>query len=158
MFMKLIDQLPTGPEWQCGPVHVRGDAVIPRELGDAKEDESEDEVEGEGEELELWLQDPVACVQELIGNAAFKNEMAYAPEKVYTDLHSKTRHYDEMWTGNWWWETQVGLCETPCQQCTLTGYDSHSYQQGPLYHPLFSPQIKQNCHSLRETKWHGQYI
>ena len=33
MFMKLIDQLPTGPEWQCGLVHVRGDAVIPRELG-----------------------------------------------------------------------------------------------------------------------------
>ncbi|KAN0091453.1 hypothetical protein V8E55_005019 [Tylopilus felleus] len=109
MFMKLIDQLPTGLEWQYELVHVRGDAVIPRELGDAKEDESEDGVEGEGEELELWLQDPVACVQELIGNAAFKNEMAYAPEKVYTDLHSKTRHYDEMWTGNWWWETQSQL-------------------------------------------------
>lgn len=112
--MKLIDQLPTGPEWQCELVRVRGD--VGREAGEADEGDSEgqgDELEGEGEELELWLRDPVACVRELIGNVAVKNEMAYAPEKVYTDPHATTRRYDEMWTGDWWWETQVGNCETP---------------------------------------------
>ena len=58
---------------------MRGDVVIPREPGDAKADEGHDiELEGKGEELELWLCDPVACVRELIRNAAFKNEMAYA--------------------------------------------------------------------------------
>ena len=52
--MKLIDQLPTGPEWQCELVDVHGDAVIPREPGDAKADEGHDiELEGEGKELEL---------------------------------------------------------------------------------------------------------
>ena len=23
------------------------------------------------------------------------------------DKEGKTRRYDEMWTGKWWWETQV---------------------------------------------------
>jgi hypothetical protein len=115
--MKLIDQLPTGPEWQCELVRVRGDAG--REAGDAAVDEGkarDNELEGEGasEELELWMRNPVACVQELIGNAAFKNEMAYTPEKVYTNSGGQARRYDEMWTGDWWWETQVGLCEMPC--------------------------------------------
>jgi hypothetical protein len=115
--MKLIDQLPTGPEWQCELVRVCGDAG--REAGDAAVDEGkarDNELEGEGasEELELWMRNPVACVQELIGNAAFKNEMAYTPEKVYTNSGGQARRYDEMWTGDWWWETQVGLCEMPC--------------------------------------------
>jgi hypothetical protein len=119
-FMKLIDQLPTGPEWQCELVRVRSD--VGRAVEDAKEGAKEgqgqgNELEGEvdSEELELWLWDPVACMRELIGNAVFKNELAYAPEKVYTDSHAKTWRYDEMWTGDWWWETQVGPCETPCQ-------------------------------------------
>ncbi|KAN0094971.1 hypothetical protein V8E55_003258 [Tylopilus felleus] len=100
--MKLIDQLPTGPEWQCELVRMRGDAVIPREPGDIEADKGHNiELEGEGEELELWLQ--------LIGNVAFKNEMAYAPEKVYTDPQAKTQRYDEMWTGDWWWKTQSRL-------------------------------------------------
>ena len=33
--------------------------------------------------------------------------MAYAPEKVYTDKEGLNRRYDEMWTGDWWWEMQV---------------------------------------------------
>ncbi|KAF8546324.1 hypothetical protein OG21DRAFT_1479689 [Imleria badia] len=90
-FMKLIDQLPTGPEWKCKLVQVR-----------ATNDDSI-------EELELWLRDLVACVRELIGNPAFHGEIAYTPEKVYTDCHGTTRRYDEMWTGDWWWETQRHL-------------------------------------------------
>lgn len=100
--MKLIDRLPTGPEWQCELVRVHGDM---ERIRDAEEKEDE--------ELELWLRDPVACVGELIGNPAFKNEMAYAPEKVYTDSQAETRRYDETWTGDWWWQTQVRFCERP---------------------------------------------
>lgn len=33
--------------------------------------------------------------------------MRYAPERVYADEEGKERIYDNMWTGNWWWETQV---------------------------------------------------
>ncbi|KAI5990101.1 hypothetical protein EDD15DRAFT_2170625 [Pisolithus albus] len=103
-FMKVIDKLPTGPEWRCELVHTRG------EFEDIGHDQERDEDHTmEGEEVELWVRDPVACVRELMGNPAFDGEIAYAPEKVFTDLHGTTRRYDEMWTGDWWWETQRRL-------------------------------------------------
>ena len=116
--MKLINQLPTRPEWQYELVCIRGD--VGREASNAAVDEgkvqdNEPESKGASEELELWLRDPVACMQELIGNAVFRNKIAYAPEKVYTDSGAQTWCYDKMWTSNWWWKTQVGLCEMPCQ-------------------------------------------
>ena len=97
MFLKLVDKLPTGPEWSCRLVQVHGD-------GGPIED---DPPEGDSEELELWMQDPVTCIQELIGNPAFNRSMAYAPEKVYTDREGQTCCYNKMWTGDWWWKTQV---------------------------------------------------
>jgi hypothetical protein len=59
------------------------------------------------EEHELWIRDPIECVRELIGNPAFREYMAYAPEKAYADKNGGNQRYDEMWTGDWWWETQV---------------------------------------------------
>lgn len=61
----------------------------------------------ESEELQMWMRDPVACIRELISNPSFDGSMAYAPEKVYVDQEGQTRRYDEMWTGDWWWQTQV---------------------------------------------------
>jgi hypothetical protein len=58
-------------------------------------------------ELELWRRDPVDCVRELIGHLTFKDMMVYAPEHAYADNEGKCRIYDEMWTCDWWWETQV---------------------------------------------------
>lgn len=59
------------------------------------------------EDLELWKRDPVDCIKELIGNPSFQNHVAYVPERAYTDKAGMNRIYDEMWTGDWWWETQV---------------------------------------------------
>jgi Plavaka transposase len=59
------------------------------------------------EKLELWRRDPVECVKELMGNPALKNYMKYAPERVYEDVEGETRIFDEMWTADWWWDTQV---------------------------------------------------
>jgi hypothetical protein len=33
--------------------------------------------------------------------------MSYVPKKVYTDEDGRVRLYDEMWTGEWWWNMQV---------------------------------------------------
>ncbi|KAI6016622.1 hypothetical protein BKA83DRAFT_4473351 [Pisolithus microcarpus] len=86
----LINNLPTGPEWRCELVHTHGD------LEDIGYEEGGDEDHTiDGDDLELWVRDPVACIRELIGNPAFHGEIAYAPEK--------------MWTGDWWWETQCRL-------------------------------------------------
>ncbi len=59
------------------------------------------------EDVELWRRDPVECIRELIGNPAFKNCLKYAPEQLFVDEEGAGRMYDEMWTGDWWWDTQV---------------------------------------------------
>ena len=82
-------------------IRVQGD------VGPIENNAIDEPVEGDSEELELWMCNPVACMRELIGNPAFDGSMAYAPEKVYVDQEGQTRCYDEMWTGNWWWKTQV---------------------------------------------------
>ncbi|KIM82081.1 hypothetical protein PILCRDRAFT_71398, partial [Piloderma croceum F 1598] len=94
-FLNKVDQLPTGPEWKCKIIQTAGELL--GEDGDPII-----------EEHELWIRDPVECVRELIGNPAFREYMVYAPEKTYADKHGQSRRYDEMWTGDWWWKTQVG--------------------------------------------------
>lgn len=95
-FLKKIDQLPTGPEWICNIVTITGNLVD--ENGVCME-----------ESVEVWRRDPVECVKELMGNPAFKDYMSYIPEHAYLDKGGKVRIYDEMWTADWWWNTQVSL-------------------------------------------------
>jgi Plavaka transposase len=58
------------------------------------------------DELELWRRDPVECIKDLLQNPAFRDVMAYAPERVYRDKEGKRQVYDKMWTSDWWWEVQ----------------------------------------------------
>ncbi|KAF8152479.1 hypothetical protein B0H34DRAFT_784587 [Crassisporium funariophilum] len=95
-FLKKVDQLPTGPDWTCEIVDVAGNHA----------DESGTMMT---EHLELWRRDPVQCVRELIGNPALKDDIAYEPERVYTDKGGTNRIFDEAWTGDWWWKTQEKL-------------------------------------------------
>ncbi|KAI9569191.1 hypothetical protein HD554DRAFT_2204667 [Boletus coccyginus] len=77
-FLRLVNKLPTGPEWTCRLIHIHGD------LGPLDENNvaMEGIQDGETEELKLWMRDPVACIRELMGNLAFDGSMAYAPEKL----------------------------------------------------------------------------
>ncbi|KIN92671.1 hypothetical protein M404DRAFT_172847, partial [Pisolithus tinctorius Marx 270] len=93
-FLKYVDSLRTGPAWTCEMIDVVGDAVT--------EDGS-----WRREQVELWRRDPVECVMELIGNPAFRDAMAYSPERAYTDSKGTNHIYDEMWTANWWWDTSI---------------------------------------------------
>ncbi|KAG2113682.1 hypothetical protein DEU56DRAFT_874333 [Suillus clintonianus] len=93
-FLKKIDGLPTkGPEWHCDIISVAGDQV----------DTNRDMMSAE---LELWRRNPVECIRELMGNPTFCEKMAYAPERAYEDTEGRRRIYDEMWTADWWWDTQ----------------------------------------------------
>ena len=58
-------------------------------------------------EMDLWRRDPVECIHELIGNPAFDGMLMYAPEQVFRDEYGNIRIFDEMWTGEWWWDLQV---------------------------------------------------
>ncbi|KAH9951748.1 hypothetical protein B0H21DRAFT_775908 [Amylocystis lapponica] len=84
------------PGWACEPWDVQGDVMD--ECGNLMT-----------ESLELWKRNPVECIRELIGNPMFKDHIRYAPEKLYTNELKRpdTRIYDETWTGDWWWDTQV---------------------------------------------------
>jgi hypothetical protein len=93
-FFKKIDSLPKGPEWTCEIFEIKGD----------HKDENGDAIV---EEVELWRRNPVECVRELIGNLAFKDGMKYAPEQHFEDEELKNRVYDEMATGEWWWDVQA---------------------------------------------------
>ncbi|KAF8885298.1 hypothetical protein BD779DRAFT_1611957 [Infundibulicybe gibba] len=95
-FLKQVDALPTGPNWECEIVTAPGD-----QCGE----------DGEivGEDMELWYRDPVECIKELLSNPAFKDLISYVPERVYTSSDGDDRIYDEMWTGDWWWDTQTKL-------------------------------------------------
>lgn len=63
------------------------------------------------EKVELWRRDPIDCVKYLLGNSALCESLAYAPERVYADDGGKQRKYTQMWTADWWWDTQVSLLD-----------------------------------------------
>ncbi|KAF8883572.1 hypothetical protein BD779DRAFT_1612257 [Infundibulicybe gibba] len=95
-FLQKVDALPTGPEWECEIITVVGDRI-----GEDGQKMRED--------LELWYRNPIDCVKELIGNPAFKDYISYTPERVFTSHNGEDRILDEMWTGDWWWDTQCKL-------------------------------------------------
>ncbi|TFK59715.1 hypothetical protein BDN72DRAFT_873010 [Pluteus cervinus] len=100
-FRRLLDKLPKGPKFTCTPLEVTGN-VEGLTLPDGT-------IQYLGETLELWHRDPVSCIRELISNPSFKEHLTYAPEKHFRNPDGTNREYDEMWTANWWWDTQVKL-------------------------------------------------
>ena len=94
--MKKLEQLPRGPEWICDILEIKGDQT---------------DVDGNyvTQEVELWRRDPVECIRELIGNPLFRDKLRYEPQLKFLDEEGKVRVYDEMWTGDWWWNTQVSI-------------------------------------------------
>ena len=57
--------------------------------------------------FELYFRDPIECLKALWANPVFLPYMNFQPIREYTDKTRKTRRYNEMNTGDWWWETQV---------------------------------------------------
>lgn len=92
--LKKIDSLAIRLEWKWEVIKVTGDMI-------GADGRPEVEV------VELWWRDPIQCVQELIGNPAFREHLSYIPQKVFTTESGTTRIYDEAWTGDWWWTMQV---------------------------------------------------
>jgi hypothetical protein len=90
----LADSLPFTSKWKYEIIKVKGDVIG----WDGKPDT---------ESVELWFRDPIECVQDLIGNPAFRDHISYVPQKVFTSESESTRIYDEAWTGDWWWMMQV---------------------------------------------------
>ncbi|KAF9071298.1 hypothetical protein BDP27DRAFT_1219240 [Rhodocollybia butyracea] len=58
--------------------------------------------------LELWHRDPLECVAEILANPAFKDHQVYIFQQQ-RDGVLLNREYNEMWTADWWWDTQDKL-------------------------------------------------
>ncbi|KAI0681907.1 hypothetical protein BC835DRAFT_1409663 [Cytidiella melzeri] len=86
-FLKAIDALPRGPEWQCETfkLHVE-------ETGGGEEDCANREV------FELWKRNLVECICELLANPTFKDHLHYAPEQEYEDESGEKPILGEMWS------------------------------------------------------------
>ncbi|KAG8792225.1 hypothetical protein FRC12_006743 [Ceratobasidium sp. 428] len=85
--MREIDRLPMGPKWTTVQVTA----------GKGKYKRTHT----------VYLRDVLAVIRQLIGARRFKRWMKYAPERHWTSRDRKCRAYDEMWSGEWWWRTQV---------------------------------------------------
>lgn len=53
----------------------------------------------------------IKVVRDIFGNPLLKNEMMYAPEKVWTSRSRKVRVYGDTNTCQWWWDEQVRIAE-----------------------------------------------
>lgn len=79
---KKLDQLLSLPSWRGG------DATF-----------------NTGGKTTFYYRDPMKCVEYLLSQQLYKNDLHYAPVKEYNA--GGERLYGEMWTGDWWWQTQV---------------------------------------------------
>lgn len=59
------------------------------------------------EVVDLWACNPVDRIADLLSNPSFRNHATYAPSRMYSSSDRSMRIYDEMWTGDWWWDTHV---------------------------------------------------
>ncbi|KAN0129797.1 hypothetical protein V8E53_012389 [Lactarius tabidus] len=63
-----------------------------------------------GDEVcELYFQDIIQCICTLFWDPDFTPYLIFAPERHYTDEDQEEMVYHDMYTGQWWWFTQVAI-------------------------------------------------
>lgn len=123
-YLKKINTLRTGPKWDYQKITVTGDKV---------------DKDGKvlTEDQELWLRNPIECIAELISNLAFNGLILYVLECMYADGSGNSCIYDEMWTGDWWWDVQVCL-KMLNNLCLLQFQEKNSTWRSCLPHHSFN--------------------
>ncbi|KAN0140498.1 hypothetical protein V8E53_001707, partial [Lactarius tabidus] len=56
-----------------------------------------------GDTFEFYYRNLLKCIQTLYGDPEFAHDLVFAPEHHYSDHERKSRVYNEMHTGDWWW-------------------------------------------------------
>ncbi|KAH9164725.1 hypothetical protein EDB89DRAFT_2116221 [Lactarius sanguifluus] len=62
-----------------------------------------------GERLSFYFRNVLQCIRTLFGDPEFVHELAFAPERHYSDPEHTCHVYSEMHTGDWWWAVQTSL-------------------------------------------------
>lgn len=55
----------------------------------------------------VQYRNPLEVVQSLWSNSTYADQMVFAPRRMWSSSSRSSRLYNEMWTGDWWWEVQV---------------------------------------------------
>ncbi|KAN0139632.1 hypothetical protein V8E53_002294 [Lactarius tabidus] len=61
------------------------------------------------EVCKLYFQDIIQCIHALFSDPDFAPYLIFAPERHYTDEDQEEMVYHDMYTGQWWWFTQVAI-------------------------------------------------
>ncbi|QRV95530.1 helix loop helix DNA-binding domain protein [Ceratobasidium sp. AG-Ba] len=85
-FEQEVNRLPHGPKWVRETIIVFGDEY--------------------NEILDLWKRDIIEMIRFLLADPRFIPHTRYAPERHYDSESRENRVYNEMWSGQWWWEMQ----------------------------------------------------
>ena len=65
-----------------------------------------------GDEVcKLYFRDIIQCIHALFGDQDFAPYLKFAPERHYTDKDKDERVYHDIYTGAWWWFTQVSISD-----------------------------------------------
>jgi hypothetical protein len=92
---KLLDSLPlAGPKWDVKAVKITGDKLGPDNVPLTKI-------------VELWHQDILGIIRELLENHTYGKDLVFAPREEWNNTECTERKYNEMWTGDWWLKLQV---------------------------------------------------
>jgi len=59
------------------------------------------------ESLQFHFRDILPCIRAIYGDPEFAQDLVFSPERHYVDDERTRRVYSEMYTGDWWWSTQV---------------------------------------------------
>jgi len=89
-----IDEIEVGDvPWQSFTVSYNG------EIG-------ENDMKWKRAAYDVWFRDSKEVLKQQLGNPGFKNEMDFAPKKVF-DVKTHDRCYQDLMSGNWAWRQAV---------------------------------------------------
>src|SRR5262249_46304202 len=100
---------------------------------------------------QLWLHDPINVIQRLISTPEWADKIDYCPIQEWQSPERKTRIYSEMWTGDWWWDMQVGTLTIPSAH-SIAGPPHLICPHTPLIGHRGLEKTTRGCHS------HSTYI
>ena len=59
------------------------------------------------ETLKFYCRSTLECIKSLFSDPQYAKDLVFVPEWHYSSPERKSHLYHEMYTRDWWWETQV---------------------------------------------------
>ena len=83
--------------------------------------------------IPFWHRDVIECAKWLLRQPAYEDHLTYAPIRSFNDAGQRV--YDEMHTGEWWWEKQVVFNPFPCITNLCSQLHRLSFRMGRRSYP-----------------------